>query len=192
MKKLQGGWNKWLPPLGFAGLLLLLFSFPKTGRTSQNPPSPQSTGNLDLSQKAKVMLMRKVLQERGIDEDYIDIIVAQSMHETNGFKSSLSKNNLNFFGMKQPIKRPVTVAVQPSKNEYLNYFSIEDSTNDFVNYSQYVGLYEMLKSPSLFTNPQQTINAYVTRLKQTHKYFEDSIDNYRNGVTRWYRVLQQG
>lgn len=111
---------------------------------------------------------------------YLDWIVAQSQHETNGWQSSLFKNNNNLFGMKIPSKREYfgnggTPA--PDGGDYAKYNSWADSAKDLLSWMRYVK----------FPVGLLTVDAYVHALK-TNSYFTDGEDNYLKGVKYWKEV----
>lgn len=70
-----------------------------------------------------------------------DIIEAQAKHETNNYRSELSVNANNLFGMKIPTKRNSvsTGTYQIGNNVYLRYKDKDQSIQDFIMYLDYVG-----------------------------------------------------
>ena len=108
-------------------------------------------------------------------------IFGQFMHETNNGTSKIFKENKNMFGMKHPYKRP-TLSVD-AKNGYAAYGSTQDSIHDLLLWLEYA---------KIDLNKITDVESYVAALK-ANSYFEDSYENYLNGVragaAKFFQVL---
>ncbi len=119
---------------------------------------------------------------------YIPFIIAQSAHETDNFKSSLLISANNPFGMKEAEKR-TTWDLDHSKN-VIGLDGKQGRKPDSVGYSEYYDLrqgvqdllfwFDYVKFPTDLKNSLE----YVQALK-SKSYFEDSINNYHNGLIRF-------
>jgi flagellum-specific peptidoglycan hydrolase FlgJ len=100
-------------------------------------------------------------------------IIAQSKHETANFTSDVFKRANNAFGMKNPhIRNSVGFVVEG--DSYRHYSSFAESVKDLLLWME-------------FTNFPQRVDGvfdYVSALNQ-RGYFEDSLENYLEGVKRW-------
>jgi len=164
---------------------LLLFLSWKSGTKSQNPPSDQVASSL-----------YQTLVKAGCHPSNARLLIAQSAHETNGWKSDIYIKNHNLFGMKMPHVRQTTAV--KALNGYAYYNTIEDSAADmlfWLAYEHYDYSKDVMPNlPSLEPNRttfiDQSINMFVTFLKDKG-YFTDTISNYYNGVKFWYHKIMR-
>lgn len=98
-------------------------------------------------------------------------VTAQAAHESANFTSFIFKNNNNCFGMKYAGQ-----ALATEKNGYANYKSIEDCIQDYKNY------YLRRKFVTF-----DTASTFVEALKRVN-YFEAPIEEYKAGVTYFYKL----
>ena len=103
-------------------------------------------------------------------------IIAQAEHETGGFTSPIFEENNNMFGMKEPSIRKTTA--KGTSRGHAVFDNLEDSIADLVLY------FEHFNYPFHFVN----LSAYVNYLKE-RGYFEDTIENYYNGTSKWFSDL---
>jgi uncharacterized FlgJ-related protein len=114
------------------------------------------------------------LIENGVHPITATFAFAQSAHETGNFTSPLFFSNNNCFGMKPPKNYVVAIG---SRFGYANYASIEDSAKAMAIWLQNHWLSHGL----------QTIDLYVVGL-HNENYFEAPVQEYLNGVTRYYNM----
>lgn len=70
----------------------------------------------------------KYLKDKGIK--YQDIVIAQSILESDNFRSRIFKENNNLFGMTKAEHRASTAL--PSKSKYAKYVNWQSSVDDFL------------------------------------------------------------
>lgn len=121
--------------------------------------------------------------DAGIEPEAARILVAQSLHETGNFKSKVFRENNNLFGMKEASVRPETA--DGTRNGHAFYSNPKESAEDMLLWLKYSGAYTTFgKGLKLLTNPYK----YVLWLK-SKRYFEDTINNYYNGVVKWMKTI---
>jgi len=114
------------------------------------------------------------LTSRRLNQNQLKIVNAIAKHETANFTSRVWKENNNAFGMKHPVKR-VTTSTGADFNNYAIYDSPDASIEDYVLWWDYHTRNGVTK---------ETPEDIVYFMKQKG-YFEDSYENYLNGVKRW-------
>jgi hypothetical protein len=102
----------------------------------------------------------------------IPYVIAQSKHETGNYSSDVFKSLKNMFGMRNAKVRPQLGEFNLSG--YRKYQSRFDSAMDFLHWLHYNEFPEKINSATY----------YVKKLKDL-KYFEDSEENYLNGLRSW-------
>lgn len=106
---------------------------------------------------------------------YID---AQARHETGDFTSRLAVELNNLFGMKRPVIRPF-FGSGGQVGQFAEYENYRQSVQDLMAWMDYTGF------PLAVSGSAQ----YVAELKK-RGYFEDSQQNYLNGVNRGLAALE--
>ena len=100
------------------------------------------------------------------------MVAAVSRHETGNYESHVFKTLNNLFGMRFPRERETT-ALYESDSKYSVYSSPADSVRDMVLYL------DARRYPHSFNS----VRDLVTTMK-SKGYFEDSLENYVQGVER--------
>lgn len=154
-KILLRGASTW--PLLLSGLLIAFIVFRKRVNTSAM--------EYDL-------LIQKILTDNGYSPNMARMIAAVSRHETGNYSSSVFKTLNNMFGMRFPRERQTT-ALYESDSKYSVYTDAADSVRDMVLYLN------ARRYPFNFNS----VRDLVETMKEKG-YFEDSIDNYLQGVER--------
>lgn len=103
------------------------------------------------------------MRAEGLSE-YSSYAVAVAKHETGNFKSDLFLNKNNAFGFKLP-----------SLIDYKAYPDVYSSARDFALW---------LKRKNIVSG--LSLRGFVLFMK-ANNYFEDTFDNYYNGVKTWLR-----
>jgi hypothetical protein len=127
---------------------------------------------LTTRRQTKVTMFKSItdyLVQRGFRFDTAVFIAAQAVHETGNFTSHIYKENNNLFGMKLAAIRPTTATGE--NYDHATYKSIEDSIQDYIYWSNFVGMPKSFNSVKIFVD-------YLKR----KSYFEDTIENYLAGV----------
>lgn len=127
--------------------------------------------------------MWRHLIDSGVAPDAAKIIVAQSMHETGKFTSSLFKNYNNAFGMKQPHVRPTT-SLKSSPTGFATYASVESSVDDLLKWIEYNKV-----NPKENTQQLADVRSYTAWLKEKG-YYEDTFTNYYSAVQKHYNSIK--
>lgn len=138
------------------------------------------SGNLEKN----FLIIRAWLIGQGLKRDVATWAAAQVMHETNGLKSNVSKEDNNHSGImwiNKPYQKATKGRKRPSnEGGYYAHFADNNAwARDFVRILN-IGK----RKPANATSMQD----YVNRLK-ANNYFTDSASNYYNGLTRWYNKL---
>lgn len=139
MKKSLTFWNIFPASLIIAGVLLLIFqSLIKRRRQEKDEPETIDTDHVEvepeedpISREQKIRNNYQVIRKAapsGISDDFIKILTAQSMHETNIFTSRLYLEQNNLFGMGHPIIRETTSL--GDERGFANYATLDDSVED--------------------------------------------------------------
>jgi hypothetical protein len=123
--------------------------------------------NLTPDQSQSVIFTR--LMSAGIPADLSRLVVGQSGHETSGWTSNVYLSHNNAFGYGY------------TGTGYKDYDTVESSADELVGYLNRRVLQSGWPSLDQITDPSQ----YGNLLKQAG-YYEDSADNYINGIIRWY------
>lgn len=118
-----------------------------------------------------------LLIEQGFNVDMAKYITAQAAHESANFSSKVFKRNKNCFGMRDAIYRRETNLGDFDRDGYANYADIEQCVQDYRLY---------FLNQSFHTN-YNTLKEFVLALKE-NGYFEASLEEYLNGVTRYYNL----
>jgi hypothetical protein len=111
------------------------------------------------------------------NETFHKLVLAQAMHETGIFSSTLTKENNNLFGMRNPVIRQTTS--QGDLNGYALYNSIADSVRDYALY---------LKAKEIPTDTDN-VELFVKNLK-AKAYFEDNYIRYMGAVKKHFNFLK--
>ena len=111
-----------------------------------------------------------VLEANDYDTKLAKMIVAQSIHETGHFKSSLFLNYNNPWGMMHPAKRDTT-SIGANPKGFAMYNNLEDAVKDYV---LYLNALDYKKNYS-------NVREFVSELKRKG-YFTDSLTNYMSSV----------
>jgi len=124
---------------------------------------------------------RNKLLAAGYKEPLAGYVAAQAAHETGGFISFIYLFNKNAFGMKYAGQRNAA----GEKNGYAYYDTIEQCIEDHKAWIiRHIGW--------VFTLPRLvSLEKYVNLLKQ-NSYFEDTVENYLNGVEYYYSTIKIG
>lgn len=123
------------------------------------------------------MIIKKIydaLISAGYSERFARFVVAQSAHETGGWKSAIFRLNHNLFGMKLPKKRKTTAIGE--KQGHAIYRSIEQSIEDFILYLRSQGY------PLDCVSVGEYCNILVKK-----GYFEAPVSEYLEGLERNYK-----
>lgn len=125
------------------------------------------------------LVIRALLISQGMPENTATWAAAQVMHETNGLKSRVSKDDNNLSGImwiNKPYQNATRGTARPRAEGgyYARYADKRDWAKDFI------------RVVSFGTKPvaAASLQDYVNRLAD-NKYFTDSRQNYYNGVKRW-------
>lgn len=86
------------------------------------------------------VMERKLKEHRTL---FADIVLAQSVLESNWYKSDICRNGNNCFGMKLSGKRPTTT--NESYKGYAKYKDIDDCINDYSLWQLWSGVQKMSK-----------------------------------------------
>lgn len=156
-KKRKNSSNIWVILSAISGILLLIFHVLKS-RGKGFKPDFDST------------ILRELKGSRY--EALAPYIIAQSRHETDNYNSNVFKRANNLFGMKKPRMRATTAKDQ--FGEYAAYMNPNDSVQDLIYWF----------NNSRFPFTVGSLGNYVRALHQ-RKYFEDTFDNYYNGLKRF-------
>jgi len=105
-----------------------------------------------------------------------DLLIAQAKHETGNFKSKSYSVGHNLFGMKRSSR-------DFDDGEYLGHATFKDDTDSIRDMLQYIN---NGKRYSLLDVSNLDVLQYVTYLKDRN-YYEDTLTNYFNGVSGFYR-----
>lgn len=116
--------------------------------------------------------IRRTLRAKGYGNNFIRFAIAQAKHETDSFRSPVFRNAKNLFGMKIPTRRDYDRA--GTFGDYSAYNDYLQSANDYALYLKAV------QAPKDF----ETLAGFVEFLK-AKGYFEDSYQNYKNGLARF-------
>ncbi|MBA7535817.1 hypothetical protein ES705_28075 [subsurface metagenome] len=109
--------------------------------------------------------------------DQAKMFVAVSAHETGFWRSSLCKNNKNYFGMKYAgIRRTTAIG---ERDGFACYVNIDNSLKDFVWYLRYFG-YKTDYGGDLWK--------FVWEMDE-NGYFEAGFQDYYNSVRDYYQKL---
>jgi len=100
-------------------------------------------------------------------------LIAQSKFETANYTSNIFRENNNLFGMKLPKSRSTTAT-----GENRGHATFKNTRDSVIDMTKWLNMYR--SQAQRIT----TLSEYVTFLK-SKRYFEDSITNYLNGLTRW-------
>lgn len=129
--------------------------------------------------KANYLTVRALLISQGMPENTATWAAAQVMHETNGLKSRVSKEDNNLSGIIwiNTSYQNATKGLKRPANEggyYAHFASVRDWAKDFI------------RIVSFGTRPvaAKSLADYVNRLAENN-YFTDSKTNYYNGVKMW-------
>lgn len=160
--------------IGLLGLLMYLTGWyvliMRSKRTFQNHQNPFSKKTPKAQSVIDDVIYNRLKDEYEADE--IDRIIAMAKHETGNYTSDILKENNNLFGMKMPRVRKTT-AIGENRG-HAKYENIEASIDDLVLWFDFhKGLPEF-----------QDTESFIEWLK-SKGYFEDSYENYLNGVKRW-------
>ena len=101
--------------------------------------------------------------------DHPDIVYAQALLETGGFKSRVCKDNNNLFGMKVPRKRPTTAM---NNSGYAKYTHWSESIKDYKLYQDYITRKKKFSRSqylSILSKRYSETPDYVSRLKRVIK-----------------------
>jgi hypothetical protein len=138
-------------------------------------------------QRKKKMLREIIFEKakkRGLNDDealhLCNLLIAQAKHETGNFNSNIYKFAHNLFGMKLSSRKVAT----ESYAGHAKYKSDQDSIEDMLQYLESGRVYTLANVSVM--EPLQ----YVLYLK-SRKYFEDTVTNYFNGVSKFYKKVSQ-
>jgi uncharacterized FlgJ-related protein len=120
--------------------------------------------------------IRLILNEKNLPKFTVDLIVAQSKHESGNYTNKLTKLHNNIFG--RHYSKYDTLALgdggeAEGHTRFARYKSIADATN-----SQYK--YFLRKKYSL---DWYNVDDFVKELKSKN-YFEDKTDNYKKSINK--------
>lgn len=107
-----------------------------------------------------------------LDNKQRAFIYAVAAHETGNFKSNLLNRYNNAFGMR-PAKKRAKFYDAVTDDNYAIYSSVKKSVDDFMDWFHY-------HKKDIPTDVTQGV--YFMKSKG---YFEDSVENYLNGVKYW-------
>lgn len=158
-------------------IVLIWWMMRPTDQTEQEESEPTNEANQ--GNKSQIIArMYNYLTDKGVERNTALFIIAQAMHETGVFTSSLAKNYNNLFGMKQPQRRETT-SIGPTTTGYASFNSIEDSIQDLI-----LWLAEF-NAPETFGSNQ----SYVSFLK-SKGYFEDTLTNYMSATNKHLNTIK--
>jgi hypothetical protein len=118
-------------------------------------------------------LIQQILRGAGYSPNTARIVAAVSRHETGNYTSHVFKTLNNMFGMRYPRIRETTALYESRDSKYSVYSSPADSVRDLVLYLS-AGRY-----PFHVDNARDLVS-----LMKQKGYFEDSFENYLQGVER--------
>lgn len=155
-------WGLWI---GLGGLSILSYFLLKGGTKYLSPDHAQRVREVSIRIQTR-------LRYHSIAQEYDQVILGQAYHETGGFTSNAFVNGFNCFGI--------------SPNGVLaKYDSIESSVDN------YVRLIQLRIYQDGGVEPPSTFVGYAEFLKR-HKYFEDKITNYINGmINGWKQIAKE-
>lgn len=152
--------------------------------------------NFDLNVRTKLFSIIKVLEEQGLNELQIKLALSQILFETGEFtpKSKVYKLNNNYTGIKW-INKPYQVAtkgsdvpinerVPPANTAYNFYAKFNDDTAWAKDYIRVLMLNK--KNPPLNANSIEQYHARLTANKYYNTSKQKNIDNYLNGLKKYY------
>jgi len=194
-------WTKykgWLIGFGMLVIAFILFRLfrnngqsDQTGTEGENPNHPMWGGRKPKICKAIENALSGTKFE-GLEK----ILYAQAAHETGNFTSRAFAEQNNMFGMKEAQKRKTTdidSGVFNAQNGsfkadaigYSEYETLEDSVSDLLYYLDNQGF-----EPEILpdANDFEKLKRYLVFLKEETvpaPYFEDTFENYLNGVKKW-------
>jgi len=132
----------------------------------------------DQSKAATTARLYNHLIQIGIPREMALIIIAQALHESGNYKSSLAVKYNNLFGMKQPLQRD-TKSIGATPNGYASFNSIEDSVDDLL---LWLNAREM-------PEPMVNVKDYAAFIK-SKGYYEDSFTNYNAAMQKHYNSIK--
>lgn len=124
----------------------------------------------------RLKVIERSLLINGYSPDVAKTSQAIAIHESGWFSNRISKENHNPWGMKGVSKRPTT-QIGVDKQGFGIYRNFQDAVDDFILYLQ------DWKYPK-----DQSSISMVTMMKDKG-YYEDSFQNYWNGVQRALKQL---
>jgi len=171
------------------GLLIVYVVFLKKRKPVEPKPEPKpentdepenieiETNDLDRSPDSIMKVYDLIREHVPGDETFHKLVLAQSMHETGVFSSTLTKENNNLFGMRNPVIRETLSLGE--LNGYAFYNNIADSVSDYALY---------LKAKDIPTD-SNTVEIFTKVLKQK-AYFEDNYIRYMGAVKKHFNFLK--
>lgn len=120
--------------------------------------------------------VRLVLSEKNLSSYTVELLIAQSKHESGNYRNSLSRLHKNIFSRHYEKIDTLSLGAGGSAeghNRFARYKSIKDATN-----SQYA----YLKRRG-YTFSWNTPREFAIELKNK-RYYEDSIDNYSRALSK--------
>jgi len=167
--------------LGLVVLLVLYRLIRKNSEANEDSQLIQDNQDdpTELSIAEHYIMIKNLCEDKGYNLTTAQLLTAQAMHESGQFSSELYHENNNMFGMRQPQQRQTTS--QGEVGGYASYATPEDSVKDMFLWLDAKGDFD----ESVIIDP----STYCSWLK-SKSYFEDSLINYKSGVTRNLKQLQ--
>lgn len=162
----------------FAGLVVLLIVYLVRRQKEKNKlKAPEQTEITEATTKPtqaeQKMIFNQIVEAAktyGFTDEQAKTIAGVSAHETGRWSSHLALVDNNIFGMKNG---GAGKGIQNGVDKgYATYASWEDSLQDYV---------ELLKARNYPFEEKLTAEQHLQWMK-SKKYFEDSLQNYKNGV----------
>jgi len=197
MKELWDKYKSWVYGLAILVIASILFRlFLRNGRKDPKESDETDPMNHYGNRKPKVAKAIESALSGTKFEGLEKILYAQAAHETGNFTSRAFAEQNNMFGMKEAQKRQTTDIDQgefeaekgtfkADKIGYSDYESLEDSVLDLLYYLENQGF-----EPEILpvANDTEKLKRYLVFLKEETvpaPYFEDTFENYFNGVKKW-------
>lgn len=123
--------------------------------------------------------IRLILNEKSLDPYVVELLVAQSKHESGNYKNNLTKKHKNIFARHYEKKDQFALGTggeAEGHSRFARYKSIKDAT---------LSQYEYLLRRK-YTFYWCDIDSFAKELKQRH-YYEDTVTRYSNALKRHIR-----